>query len=452
MARPMRTTSRMPYGAVRTFRRGVGGLAPASDWAYLTGDTYPTTLGPATEREAMGLPPFGRGVALLCSAVAETDWRAVRWDPVAGVAIRRPDQPQVLRQPDPYTTVWHYRWAAVEDLILYGNHFALCGPTDLATRRPGSLVPIPADLVGVLVDPEDGRVWLTVNGEARRVYDPVDPVWASVESDGRALGHWDAASGEPAAVFHISAGGRSGEVLGLGVLEQYGAWLGGAVAAEHHAGSYFAGGALPPAVLQSPQALTQTQAQELKDKWRSMVTTREPVILPSGYVLTPIASDALNAQLVESRQWNAAAVAMILGIPSYKLGLSGPSMTYQNIESADIEWVRDSVDRYAGPIAASFSTWLMPEGTSVAWDYAGRLRSDAKTTAEVVTAYVGAEVLTVDEGRAMIGRPPLETPSTVPAVGGPDPGTETDPEGGAPGSAPEQVDGTAGAMVGGTGA
>jgi phage portal protein BeeE len=365
----------------------------------------------------MGLPPFGRGVALLCNAVAGTDWQAVRFDPGPGVAMPRPDQPPVLTRPDPDATLWNYRWAAIADLILYGNHFAFCGSTDKAvTRRPGWLVPVLAETVGVLTDPETGRYWFTVNGDAVEGFDPDAPPRADIDAEGRAVGDWSGT------LFHVSAGNRSGEILGLGALAQYGAWLGGSVAAERHAGSYLAGGALPPAVLQSPTTLTQTQAEELKSRWREMVNTREPVVMPSGYVLTPIVSDALNAQLVESRQWNAANVAMMLGIPSYKLGLAGPSMTYQNIESADIEFVRDSVDRYASPLAVAFSHYLMPSGTSVAWQYAGRMRADQKTTAEVVNSYVASGVLTTDEARQMLGRPPLpEAPEPEPPPPPPEP-------------------------------
>ena len=406
------------YGAASPSTRGrLGGV---TDWAWLTGDAYPDAPYPAGEREAMGLPPFGRGVALLCTAIAGTDWKAMKWDPAAGVAVRLNDAPQVLTDPDPQVTPWHYRWSTAEDLILYGNHFALYGDMDFRTLRPGWLVPVAADDVWLLIDPESGRWSWTMGGEM-------------VDAD---------------SMLHISAGNRSGEVLGRGVLSQYGEWLGGAVAAERHTGAYFAGGALPPAVLQSPTVLTQPQAEELKTKWRQMTTTREPVVLPSGYVLTPVVSDAEKAQLVESRQWNAAAVAMLLGIPSHKLGLAGPSMTYQNIESADIDFVRDSVDRYAGPIVAAFSKWLMPRGTNVVWDYAGRMRADASTTAAVVGSLVASGLLTVDEGRAMIGRPPLpeeeeaetppgppetppgddETPSPGPSATGDPEGSQTVPE------------------------
>jgi HK97 family phage portal protein len=350
MPAPLRAARARP-----TARRQLAGLTTTrnrldhpSQWAFLTGEAYPDWPVPAGETQAMGLPT---------------------------------------------TTPWNYRWAAVEDLILYGNHFALLGELDYRTLRAGWLAPVSASDVWLVVDPESGRWSFTIGGS---LIDAAD-------------------------LLHVSAGNRSGEVLGRGVLAQYGPWLGGAVAAEDHAGAYFAGGALPPAVLQSPTVLTQTQAEDLKGKWREMTSTREPVVLPQGYLLTPIVSNAEQAQLVESRTWNAQAVAMMLGIPSYKLGLPGATMTYQNIESADIEFVRDSVDRYGGPLVQAFSKWLMPRGTSVAWNYAGRMRADAKTSAEVVTTLTGGAVLTTDEGRSILGRAPMaaaddegETPVGVP--------------------------------------
>lgn len=384
---------------------GRGGLTPATHWAYLTGEPYPSGPRLAYEADAMGLPPFGRGVALLANAVAGTAWRAMRWDAELGVDVRIADQPSVLLDPDPTTDPWQYRWAAVEDLILYGNHFAAYAPPpmDFRTNRPSWLAPLPADSVWIIEDPESGAWTFTIGGS----------LYGADE------------------ILHVSAGNRSGMVLGRGVLDQYAASLGGVVATEDHAGSYFGGGALPPAVLQSPTILNQDQADDLKTKWRAMTSTREPVVLPMGYVLTPVVSNAEQAQLVEARQWNAATVAMILGIPSYKLGLEGPSMTYQNIESADIEFVRDSVDRYAHPISEAFTKWLMPRGTTVAWDYAGRMRADQNTLASVLTTYTGAGILTLDEARAMIGRPPLPEDAD-PTAGDPDQapeGAEEAPDG-----------------------
>jgi HK97 family phage portal protein len=227
-------------------------------------------------------------------------------------------------------------------------------------------------------------------------------------------------------MLHIPFGNRSGYILGRGVLEQYSDWLGGALAAEDYAGTYFAGGTLPPAVLQSPNVLTPEQAADLKQSWRDMTNTREPVVMPTGYTLTPVVSNAEQAQLVESRRWTAEMVAMMLGIPSWKLSLPGPTMTYQNVETADIDYVRDGVDRYSAPIAAAFTKLLMPAGTSVRFDWSSRQRADATTTANTLTAYVREGILTTDEARTVLGRPPLP-PADAPPPPSPDPGTT--PEG-----------------------
>jgi phage portal protein BeeE len=394
--RQMRTDTLRARSAARWAAYGGGSrLGPPDPWAWLTGDATPTPPAPATERAALGYPPFGRGVALIASAIATTRWIAERFDPALGVHVALPDQPAVMTDPYPDVTPWAYRWAAVEDGILYGNHFALYGDMDYRTRRPGWILPLPADEVWVLQDPANGNwAWIIAGEEVSR--------------------------GD---MLHIPFGNRSGEILGRGVLYQYGEWLGSALAAEEYSGIYFAGGTLPPAVLQSPNLVTPEQAADLKTSWREMTNTREPVVLPTGYVLTPVVSNAEQSQLVETRQWTAEMVGMMLGIPAWKFSLPGPTMTYQNVETADIDFIRDGVDRYSSPIAAAFSKYLMPAGTQVRFDWTSRQRTDATTTATTLSQYVTAGILTKDEARAVLGRPPMAasvedgtTPADVPEL------------------------------------
>jgi HK97 family phage portal protein len=159
-------------------------------------------------------------------------------------------------------------------------------------------------------------------------------------------------------------------------------------------------------VITTNQATTQTQADDLKQKWRDIVTSREPVIFPNGTVLQPIVGNAQQAQLIEARTWNAQMCADAVGVPGWKLGLNGPSMTYQNIEDADIDWVRDSVDRYGQPITQTLSKWLLPGGTDLVWDYASRMRADANQTAQFLALLVTSNIITEDEARAALNRPP----------------------------------------------
>lgn len=368
-----------------------GSLRSRQALAVLLGEALePPPTRPATEDEAMGLPPFGRAVALIANAVASTDWYAQRLDPQTGLKVRIPDQPSVLTDPYPLSTPWHYRWAVAEDAILYGNTFALPGDLDWRTGRPGWLVPIAADDVWILTD-------------------PARPGWYEWAIGGTTFGADE--------LFHIPFGARSGEVLGRGALAQYGMWLGGAVAAEQYSRDQFAAGALPPAVLISNAVTTQAQADDLKAKWRQLTSSREPVILPGGTELKPVVGNAEQAQLVQARTWNAQMCADVVGVPGWKLGLPGPTMTYQNVETGDIDFVRDGVDRWARPISSAFTKWLMPAGTDVAWDYSSRMRSDTKTQSEVLSTLVTSKILTRDEARAALNRPPLPDEATD------DPGT-----------------------------
>lgn len=378
-------------------RRG-GGRRRDELLALILGDELPVRRpGPAGEDEAMGLPPFGRAVALIANAIASTDWYARRRTDEPGVWERLVEQPSILTDPYPLSTCWHWKWGVAEDAILYGNTFGLWGDLDWRTGRAGWVVPLPAD-----------QVWIMT--------DSTRPGWYEWVIGGQTF--------DPSEIFHVPFGNRSGELLGRGVIQQYGWWLGGADATEQYSRDVFGAGGLPPAILSSTSVATQTQADELKTKWRELTSTREPVVMPGGTTLVPIVGNAEQAQLVEARTWNAQMCADVVGVPGWKLGLAGPTMTYQNIETADIDFVRDSVDRYARPLSSALTKWALPGGTEVAWDYASRMRADQKTTAEVLTMYVGSKVLLPDEARQTLGRGPLPTTSPAPA------GPQDEPDGG----------------------
>jgi HK97 family phage portal protein len=352
-----------------------------------------------TEQVAMAMPPFGRAVELLCNATAGTQWYARKLDKALGVRVPLEDQPAIVTDPSPLQTLDGYKWSATEDGILYGNHFALNGDLDWRTGRPAWVLPLPADQVWIATDP--GR-----------------PAWYEWVIGGETF--------DVDEIFHVGFGARSGEILGRGVLTQYAEWLSGVEAAEEYSRDVFAAGALPPAVITTNQGATQVQLDELKLKWRNIVAAREPVILPTGTVVTPVVGNSEQAQLVQARTWNAQQVANAVGVPGWKLGLDGPSMTYQNIEDGDIDFVRDSVDRYGRPLTSHISKWLLPAGTELVWDYDSRMRADQKTTADVLTQYVSSKILTVDEARAKLNKPPLAVepaPTTPPT----DPAAPTDP-------------------------
>ena len=296
------------------------------------------------------------------------------------------------------TDAWQWRYAAVRDLQEHGNHIALLGDMDWRTMRPGWLVPLPAEDVGVIVDPQQGTHWYTY-GTLRL---------------------------EPEDVLHISRGHRSGTILGAGLLDTFGRSLRTAVTAEEWSARYLDGGGLPPAIIKPATAPVQDAAEKFKADWRRMMQTGEALLLPPSVDVQPLVSDAQKQQLVEARQWNAQMAAAMTGYPPHMLGLPGPTMTYQNVETADLAYRAYTLDRYASPIRHAIDRKLLPNGMTCRFLWEQLQRTDEKSRVEAVAMKLSSGIITMDEARQELGYVPLgwETAEGETAEGAPEPGQE----------------------------
>ena len=357
---------------------------------------------PASRDEALSIPAFGSGVDLLAQTIAGVPLDAYRVRIESGRWVRTllQDQPTFLTDVDPLSDAWQWRYSVVKDLVEAGNHVSLLGEWDWRTNRAGWLVPLPVADVGLVTD------------TAR-------PGWHAFTIAGVLL--------DPSEVLHISAGNRSGEVLGQGVIAQYAQQLGGQLAAEEWAGRYVSAGGLPPAIIQHPsiQPGEQDKADAFKGKWRALVRTGEAITLPAGAVVTPLQSDADKQQLVEARTWNAQLAAMILRIPPHRLGLPSPLNTYQNVQSADVAFIRDEATRWSNPIVYALSKWVMPAGVQVVPRWSERAITDLATQVATLAEGVAAGIITADEARQELGYPPMPAADQPPPPPPPDP-TEDD--------------------------
>ena len=355
---------------------------------------------PASRDEALSIPAFGSGVDILASTIAGVPLDAYKVDPgQRGGQVLLAEQPNVLTDPDPLSDAWQWRYAVGKDLVEAGNHVSLLGEWDWRTSRAGWLVPLPVADVGLVTD-------------ASR------PGWHAFTVAGVLL--------DPSEVLHVSAGNRSGEILGQGVIAQYAQQLGGQLAAEEWAGRYVSAGGIPPAIIQHPsiQPGEQAKADKFKQAWRTLIRSGEAAVLPAGATVTPLQSDADKQQLVQARTWNAQLAAMILRIPPHMLGLPSPLNTYQNVQSADVAFIRDVATRWSDPMTYALSKWLMPAGVEVVPRWASRARTDLATQVATLAQAVAAGIITADEARQELGYEPLPPPPPAPP---PPPPTEDAP-------------------------
>src|SRR5204863_17056 len=83
-----------------------------------------------------------------------------------------------------------------------------------------------------------------------------------------------------------------------------------------------------------------TYVLKLKDAWSSNysgVNFGKVAVVGDGLKYEPMATKAVDAQLVDQAKWSAEQVGMAFGVPPYKLGV-GPIPTNNNVEALDSQY------------------------------------------------------------------------------------------------------------------
>ena len=137
----------------------------------------------------------------------------------------------------------------------------------------------------------------------------------------------------PDNVVHVRRGAdRWYPVRGVGVVEQHLSTLDRAAAEEEYERNTMAGASVPSVAVIAPQAsITQEVADDAKDRWVMKLggATREPVILPNGTQVIPLAWSPSDTQLIEARKLTLLDVANLFNLDGYWLGAPVAGMTYR---------------------------------------------------------------------------------------------------------------------------
>lgn len=189
-------------------------------------------------------------------------------------------------------------------------------------------------------------------------------------------------------LLHIPGMSSDGTV-GMDVLRVHAEALGIAAASDEYAARSFNGSHLR-AYLSLPQPLTQTQADELLDEWRTFhsgVTNADGFgVLGNGAEYKTISLTPEQVQLLETRTFNVGEIARILRIPPHKL-YELSRATFSNIEHQSIEAVVDSVRPWVERIETAINADPDLSGSPLARMFIeanleGLLRGDSGARAE----------------------------------------------------------------------
>jgi HK97 family phage portal protein len=134
-------------------------------------------------------------------------------------------------------------------------------------------------------------------------------------------------------------------VLGLSPVAYARQAIGLGLAVERFGASFFGDGASPSGLLTTNTMIGDEQAEVLNEKWKSIHgKKRKTALLTGDLKWTPISIAPEESQFVETCKLNVAQIARVFGVPPEMIGgESGQSLTYANIESRALHFLKFSL-------------------------------------------------------------------------------------------------------------
>lgn len=190
-------------------------------------------------------------------------------------------------------------------------------------------------------------------------------------------------------LLHIPLFKLPGSFYGLGPIEAARITLGAVMAADTYAASYFGNAANPGGIIEVPGELTEEQASNIGRDWN--ITHSGPYragkigVLTGGAAFKPLALNAQDAQLLDSRRFGLEEVARLFRVPISLLGhpVAG-AMSFASVEAQNLSFVQHSLRPLLERIEQALSSLLPEKDGFVKFNLDALLRG---TTIERYDAY-----------------------------------------------------------------
>lgn len=335
-------------------------------------------------RRALGYPAFWRAVNLISSDVGKIPLVVYK---KSGrnreAAPTHPAYRLLASKPNRNTTAYIFKQTLQAHVLIEGNGYAYID-------RNGAGMPLEL----LILDPD--KVDPTkIGGDVWYVYDTGNEKRRIPSSD----------------VLHFKGLGFDG-LRGYPVLKYMSESMGAALGARDFSANYFKNGTRPGGVLKSQKTLTPQARSNMRESWerlhKGLENSHKVAILEEGTEYQAFESNARNAQLLESRQFDAREIANIFGVPSHKLGDSD-KVAYNSLGEENQSYLNDTLSSWFVMWSQEATDKLCSEAEKRAdshfadFEYAEIQRANPAAQMDYVTKAKAAGILNADEGRAIIG-------------------------------------------------
>lgn len=315
-------------------------------------------------------------VTLLADSIATMPLERIR---VRGGRVERMPTPTVFLKPNEEQSQFDFVHQLVTSLAVYGvaYMYAPVGSDGL----PLEMRVLPPKLVNPVVNPDTAIREYSIN---KKIFTSDD-------------------------IRQIDWLRLAGSLVGMAPIEVLRNTIGVSLAMDRFLAQFYGEGAIPSSVLESDKPITSEQAGVLRDSWEdSHWKRRKPAVLSNGLRWRPIVTSAADSQMLEHREAIVRDIARAYRIPQHLInGSGGDSQTYQNVESAGINFVRHTLLPWMRRIEDAISESL-PLDERVRFNADEFLRADLRTRVMAQQTQIQSGTLTPNEARAVEGREPYE--------------------------------------------
>jgi HK97 family phage portal protein len=327
-----------------------------------------------TEQTAFASTAVFAAVSLLADSVASMPLELTR---VVGGRLERLPTPSVLIQPNQTQTMFEFVHQVMLSLALHGCAYIY------APRRAGEL---PAEM---------------------RVIHPTLVKNDYLSDDGTAyyqIGDREHSSDEMVKIHWLLFPNQRRPISPIEALRNI---IGTSIAMDRFLAQFYGEGATPSSVLETDATITEEQARILRDTWADAHTRRrKPAVLTGGLRWKSVTVSASDSQMIEHREALVRDIARAYRIPLHMInGSGGDSQTYQNVESAGINFVRYTLLPFMRRIEDALGM-MLPVTQRVRFNASEFERADLTTRVRAQQSQIMSGTLTPNEAREQENREP----------------------------------------------
>ncbi len=145
------------------------------------------------------------------------------------------------------------------------------------------------------------------------------------------------------------------------------------------------------------------KVKEMLDGWKTARRERATAYLNADVDAQAVGFSGSENQLVESRQFHAAEIARAANIPAWFLNADVASLTYSNVQQERRSLIDFSLRPIMTALEERFSMQdFLPDSIVVKFDLDDFLRGSSIEEMQVMTGYVAAGIMSIDEARDKI--------------------------------------------------